>query len=101
MSNTNFVSNIQCIVIRCQAHVCLLLAIRSVQTCNVSDPTLPYMLKGQNSPNESVDLSCLHIIQFLDRILDLTLVALDINNEHECIVLLDLLHRRLCVQWPA
>lgn len=45
------------------------------------------------APDEGVDLRGLNIIQLLHRILDLTLVRLDINNEHKGVVLLNLLHR--------
>jgi len=50
------------------------------------------------SPNEGVDLGRLDIVQLLDGIFDLTLVRFDVDNEHQCVVLLDLLHRRLGVQ---
>ncbi len=49
-------------------------------------------------PDERVHLSRLNIIQLLHRILDLPLVRLDVNNEHQRVVLLNLLHRRFRVQ---
>lgn len=52
------------------------------------------------SPDEGVDFSSLNIIQLLHRILNLTLVRLDIHNEHERIVLFNLLHRRFRSQRP-
>jgi len=49
-------------------------------------------------PNKSIDFQCIDIIQLLDRLLDLVLVGLDIHNEHQSIVLLDLLHCALRVE---
>jgi hypothetical protein len=45
-----------------------------------------------------VDLCGLYITQLLDCVLDLTLVGLQINDEHECVVLLNLLHCALRVK---
>jgi hypothetical protein len=49
-------------------------------------------------PYQRVDLHTLHIIQRLNRLLDLSLIRLDIHDEHERVVLLDLLHRRFGVE---
>jgi len=73
----NLVGDVQCIMISSQPYIGLLLAIR---------------------PDEGVDLCSLDIIQFLDRILDLTFVAFDINDEDKRVVFLDLLHCALRVQ---
>ena len=51
-----------------------------------------------NLPNQRVDLHTLHIIQLLQRILDLPLIRPHIDNEDKRIVLLNLLHRALRVQ---
>ena len=48
--------------------------------------------------DQCIDLHCLDIVQLLQRLLNLPLVRLDVHNEHECVVLLDLLHRRLGVE---
>jgi len=65
-------------MVSCQAHVGLLLAIRS---------------------NQSVYFRGLHIVKLFYCILDLTLVRFQIDNEHQSIVFLNLFHGRLCVQW--
>lgn len=49
-------------------------------------------------PDERVDLDAVHIVQLLQRILDLSLVGLNVNNENQCVVLLNLLHRTLSVE---
>jgi len=54
--------------------------------------------RHQYIPNQSVDLDAIHIIQLLQRLLDLPLIRLDIHNEHQRIVLLNLLHRTFSVQ---
>ena len=51
-----------------------------------------------NSPNQRVNLHAIHIVQFLQRLLDLPLVCLDIANEHKCIILLNLLHCALRIE---
>ena len=60
-----------------------------------SSQTRPY------SPDQRVHLGRIHIVQFLDGILDLALVRPDVYNKHQCVVFLNLLHRRLSVQWPV
>lgn len=91
------VGNVQCIVVRRQTDVCLLLTIGPAQ----SHLAIIFKYQNRGSPNECVDFRSLDVIKLLHRVLDLTLVALDVNNEHKRVVLLDLLHRRLCVQRPA
>jgi hypothetical protein len=49
-------------------------------------------------PYQRINLHTLHIIQRLNRLLDLALIRLDIHDEHECVVLFDLLHRTLGVE---
>lgn len=51
-----------------------------------------------DSPDKGVDLDSLNVVEGLDRLPDLPLVALDVNNEDEGVVLLNLLHRSLGVQ---
>ena len=53
---------------------------------------------NQEIPNKSVDLDRVHIVQLLQSLLDLSLVCLYIHNKDQGIVLLDLLHRTLCVE---
>ena len=48
--------------------------------------------------DEGVDLCGLDIIQLFDGLSDLTLIGLDIDNKHEGIVFLNLLHRTLRVE---
>lgn len=50
-------------------------------------------------PDESVDLDGLHIVQGLERLLDLPLVCLGVDHEDKGVVLLNLLHRTLGVEW--
>ena len=50
-------------------------------------------------PDERVDLGGLDIVELLHRVLDLALVRADVSDEDEGVVLLDLLHGRLRVQW--
>ena len=49
-------------------------------------------------PDECVDFDALHIIQLLQRLADLALVGLGVDDEDEGVVLLDLLHRALRVE---
>lgn len=44
-------------------------------------------------PNERVDFGRLHVPELLNRVLDLALIRLEVNEEHERVVLFDLLHR--------
>jgi len=53
----------------------------------------------RNSPNQRIDLHTIHIIQLLQRLLDLPLVGLDIADEYQRVILLNFLHRTLRVQW--
>ena len=52
----------------------------------------------QDLPNQRINLHAIHIIQFLQRLLDLPLVRLDITNENQRVILLNLLHRTLRVE---
>ena len=47
------------------------------------------------SPDQRVDLADLDVVQLLHSRLDLVLVGFDVGHEHEGVVVLDLLHRRL------
>ena len=49
-------------------------------------------------PDKGVDLDCVNIIEFLQCLLDLSLVGLDVDNENQCVVLLDLLHGALGIE---
>lgn len=49
-------------------------------------------------PDEGVDLGSVNVVQLLHGILDLSLVASDINDEYQGVVLFDLLHRRLRIE---
>jgi len=46
----------------------------------------------QNVPDEGVDLDSVDVIEFLQGLLNLGLVGLDVDDENECVVLLNLLH---------
>jgi len=48
--------------------------------------------------NESVDLDSVNVVKLLQSSLDLSLVCLDIDDENKSVVLLNLLHCRLCVE---
>lgn len=50
------------------------------------------------SPDECVDFGDVDVVQLLDSVLDLMLVCLDVNDEHQRVVVLNLLHGRLCRQ---
>jgi len=52
-----------------------------------------------NVPDQRIDLHTVHIIQLLERLLDLPLVRLNITDKNQGVVLLNLLHRTLRVQW--
>lgn len=49
-------------------------------------------------PDEGVDLDGINVIELLQRLLDLSLVGLDINDENKGVVLLNLLHGALGVE---
>jgi hypothetical protein len=49
-------------------------------------------------PDEGVDLDGVNVVQLLKSSLDLSLVRLDVHDEHQGVVLLDLLHGALRVQ---
>jgi hypothetical protein len=49
-------------------------------------------------PDEGVDLDSIDIVKLLQCLLDLSLVCLDINDEHQSVVLLNLLHGALRVE---
>lgn len=52
-----------------------------------------------NVPDQGVDLDGLDVVKLLQGLLDLALVGLGVHNEDKRVVLLDLLHRALGVQW--
>merc|ERR1712002_235218 len=76
--DSNFVGDIQSIIICSKSHVSFLLAIRT---------------------NQSVHLSNLNVIQFLNSKFDLWFTSSNINNENQCVVVLNLFHSRFCCQW--
>lgn len=94
----HLVGHIERIVVRCQPHVRLLLAVRSVPAVS---PVSPTPRTQMHLPDEGVDLERIDVVQLLDGVLDLALVGEDINNKHKGVVLLDLLHCRLGVQRPV
>lgn len=49
-------------------------------------------------PDEGVDLHSIDVIKLLQRLLNLSLVRLDVNDENQGVVLLNLLHRALGVE---
>ena len=50
-------------------------------------------------PDECVDLDSVNVKQLLERLLNLSLVGLDVDDEDESVVLLNLLHGALSVEW--
>jgi hypothetical protein len=84
-----------------EANVSLLLSVRSKSgssSKSVKNFSVADIGSGPNSPDQSPDLEGLNVVQLLDGLLDLPLVALQVNNEHQSVVLLDLLHGSLGVQ---
>lgn len=53
---------------------------------------------SSNAPDQSIDLHTIHIIEFLDGVLNLPLVCLDVHNKDQCVVLLNFLHGRFSVE---
>ena len=53
---------------------------------------------GVNKPDECVDLDGIDIVEFLQSLLDLSLVGLDVDDEYKSIVLLNLLHSTFRIQ---
>jgi len=51
-------------------------------------------------PDQSVDLCSLDIVQLFHSVFDLTLVGLDVNDEHQCVVFFNLFHGWFRVQRP-
>lgn len=49
----------------------------------------------RQSPDQSVDFGDVDVVQLLDSVFDLVFVRLDVHNEHQRVVVLDLLHGRL------
>ena len=95
---SNLVSNIQSIMVGSQSYVSFLFSIGT--KIKMSITTQLSMKEEKEIPNESVHFGGLDIIQFLHSILDLTLIGLDVDDEHKRIMLLNLLHCRLRIQWP-
>ena len=87
---TDLVRDVERIVVRRQADVRLLLAVRSERAYKFYTP---HIMQVEDSPDEGIDLRSLNIVQLLYGVLDLTLVGLDVNDEHQGVVLLNLLHR--------
>lgn len=57
------------------------------------------IMRRENIPNKGVDLDGVNIVKLLESDLDLGLVCLDVDDEDEGVVLLNLLHGGLGVQW--
>ena len=70
---------------------------RNIQSIDISSQSRKCLLRSIRS-DQGVDLHCVDIIQFLQCLLDLSLVGLDIHDEYQCVVLLDLLHGTLGVE---
>merc|ERR1719263_1780936 len=73
--NANAIGHVKRIVVLCQMHVRLLLAIR---------------------PDERIHLGTLHVIHSLHSLLNLELSGLDVHYENKSVDLLDFLHGGLC-----
>lgn len=96
-SSTDLVGNVQSVVVGGQSDVGLLPAVRSEGfVANQSSAHIPTPIL--DSPDQSPDLGGLNIVQLLDGVLDLPLVALQVDDEDQGVVVLDLLHSALGVQ---
>ena len=81
LDDADLVGNVQRIKVLCKTHVGLLHAIGA---------------------HKSVDLSARDVVHLLDSLGDLALVCPHVRDEHECVVVFDLLHGRLgCERVPA
>ena len=98
MRETHLVRNVQRIVVGRQADVRLLFAVGTAVRMSNQRVSLHI---GEDSPDEGVDLRSLDVVELLHRVLDLALVRTDVGDEDESVVLLNLLHCRLSVQWPV
>ena len=56
-------------------------------------------MHNSDIPDKGVDLDGVNVVKLLKSLLDLALVGLDVDDEDEGVVLLDLLHRTLRVEW--
>ena len=90
------VRNVKRVVVSSQTDVRLLFAVGTAVRMSNQRVSLHI---GEDSPDEGVDLRSLDVVELLHRVLDLTLVRPDVSDEDEGVVLLDLLHGRLRVQW--
>jgi hypothetical protein len=102
-AQTHLVGNVKSVVVRGESDVSLLLSIgtETVRKIRMSQRILiPYHTSHDrvNSPDQSPDLEGLDVVQLLDGLLDLPLVALQVDDEHQSVVLLNLLHGGLGVQ---
>ncbi len=88
-------SNIKRVHIRCQPSESLLCSIRPTQ-CMLA----PIVTRSASShlPDECVDFDAVNVVELLQSLLDLPLVRRNIDDEHERVILLDLLHGALGVQ---
>ena len=59
---------------------------------------MSFYLNQFDIPDKGVDLDRVNIIELLQRLLDLSLVCLDIDDENQGVVLLNLLHGTLGVE---
>jgi len=71
LDDSDLVSDVQSIVVRSQAHVCLLVS---------------------GGTHQGVNLGDVDVVQLLDSALDLMLVGLDVTDEDQGVVILNLLH---------
>lgn len=95
LNNAQLVGNLSSFIIGWQADVSLLLSIRSGK---ISGLNLPKKIQKEILPDQSIDFLCLDIVQGLHSLLNLTFVGGDINDENQCVVLLNFLHCRLSGQ---
>lgn len=93
----HLVGNVQSVVVGGQSNVSLLLTVRSDRGSGLAHRTT-ISVSTIHSPDQSPDLGGLNIVQLLDSVLDLPLVALQVNDEYQGVVVLDLLHGALSVQ---
>ncbi len=67
-------------------------------TRNLIGATLTLNLCKGGIPDQCVDFGNINVIHFLHSVFDLGFVGPLVNNEHQCVVIFNLFHGRLCGQ---
>jgi hypothetical protein len=97
----HLVRHVQRVVVGSKTNIRLLLPVRSAQSSSTISVSLVGRIGKHSAPDEGVDLRRLDIVELLHSVLDLTLVRLNVDDEDKGVVLLNLLHCALCVEWPV